>query len=141
MYAIENKWVSGITTNVLGFTLRWLGVQQLNVSGLSLVAPALGLFATFYLLGFAGLKFTEPASLTGDHVFVLNLIKESMNGVGVFNENLGAPGKNFNLHHPLFDGSYKALIWVFSRFTSNVFLVVSLLYVAGVALMFGACFW
>jgi phosphoglycerol transferase len=100
-----------------------------------------GLVATYYLLGFSSLKFTEPASLSGDHVFYLTMFKETLNGVGVFNENLGAPSHNFKYLFPLFDGSYKALIWIVTRFTSNIFLAVSLFFLAGVALIFASSFW
>jgi hypothetical protein len=106
-----------------------------------LLVALIGLTALYLLLGLQNFRFTEPLMLVGDHIFLLDMIKESMNGVGVFNENLGAPLHKTEFYFPLFDGSYKGLIWVFSRFTSNVFLVVSLFYVTGIALIFTATFW
>lgn len=103
--------------------------------------PTLGLLLTYFLLGFFGLNLREPMTLSGDHIWLLDMIKDAENRVGVFNYSLGAPLKNNNLAFPLFDGSYKAIIWLFSRFTSDIFLVASLFYILGVATMFGATFW
>jgi hypothetical protein len=106
-----------------------------------IVAVLIGLLATYILIGFPHLHFTEPVALDGDHPFLLGMIKDSMNGIGVFNEHLGAPSHKNVLYFPLFDGSYKLLIWILSRFTSNVFLVVNLFYLAGITLMFSSSYW
>jgi hypothetical protein len=113
-------------------------VQRLPASAWPFLA---GLIATYILTGFPRLHFTEPVSLAGDHLFLLDMIKDSINGVGVYNEYLGAPSHQTLFYFPLFDGSYKLLIWLFSSFTSNVFLVVSLFYLTSIGLIFTSCFW
>jgi hypothetical protein len=115
-------------------------VQRTRFSS-NIVALLVGLILTYILIGFPRLHFTEPVALNGDHPFLLGMIKDSMNGVGVFNENLGAPSHKNLFYFPLFDGSYKLLIWILSRFTSNVFLVVSLFYLTGISLMFLSSYW
>lgn len=107
----------------------------------SLIAAIVGLFVTCCLLGFQNLAFNQPVKLSGDHVWLLEMIKQSMNGVSVFDEHLGAPSHQTLYYFPFFDGSYKALIWILSRFTSNVFLVANLFYLAGVPLIFITSFW
>ncbi|MBC7578512.1 MAG: hypothetical protein H7312_14290 [Tardiphaga sp.] len=104
------------------------------------IAAVAGLAATYFLVGFAGLNFNEPVTLTGDHTFMLGVIKDAINGVGRFNEQMGAPGHKDAYFFPLFDGSYKGLSWLISRFTSNLFVAANWFYVACVTLMYGASF-
>ncbi|PSO23651.1 hypothetical protein C7G41_32460 [Bradyrhizobium sp. MOS002] len=101
----------------------------------------MGLTAVLVLLGFARLQLTQPVDLSSDHIFLLQMIKDAMRGVTVFNEHLGAPLQKNGYYMPFFDGSYKLTIWLLTRLTSNVFLVVNLFYLVGVAATFVACFW
>src|SRR4051812_44721790 len=95
-------------------------------------APIVGLVAVLLLLGFGSLRFTQPIDLSGDHIFLLQMIKDAIRGVGVFNEHMGAPLQKNGFYMPFFDGSYKLTIWLLTRFMSNVFLVVSIFYLIGV---------
>src|SRR5438128_575896 len=101
-------------------------------------APIVGLAAALLLLGFGGLQFGQPISLSGDHIFLLQMIKDAIRGIGIFNEHMGAPLQKNGLYMPFFDGSYKLTIWLLTRFTSNVFLVASLFYLIGVTAIFAA---
>ena len=101
----------------------------------------IGLFATLSLLGFQHLYFEQPISLQGDHFFALKVAREAIDGTTRFNTKLGAPLVNDNLHFPLFDFSYKLFSWVISNFTSNIFTIISVLYIFGVSLMYVFAFW
>jgi phosphoglycerol transferase len=105
------------------------------------LAPFVGLVAALLLLGFGRLRFDQPVSLSGDHIFLLQMIKDAMRGIGVFNEHMGAPLQKNSFYMPFFDGSYKFTIWLLTRFTSNVFVAVSLFYLIGVTATFATSFW
>lgn len=118
-----------------------MGLFLVRLPPTDVLAGLAGLSAVLMMVGFAQLDFSRPVSLSGDHIFLLQMIKDAMRGVGVFNEHMGAPLRKNGFYMPLFDGSYKFVIWLLTRFASNVFLVVNLFYLVGVATMFATCFW
>jgi phosphoglycerol transferase len=102
---------------------------------------AVGLLATFILLGFPSLQYGKPLSLSGDHLFMLKTIREMVDGVFRVNERVGAPWGNDNFYFPLFDFSNKAIAWLASRFTSNIFKIAYINYAVGIALIYVFSFW
>lgn len=114
--------------------------SRLTPTVINVLCAVTGLLATYLLVGFQKLDFNQPITLSGDHTFMLGVIKDAINGVGRFNEQLGAPGQKDAYFFPLFDGSYKALSWLTSRFSSDLFVAANWFYFCAVTLMFGASF-
>jgi hypothetical protein len=100
-----------------------------------------GLVAALVIVGFPWLQFGQPLALTGDHLVHLKSVRQVIDGVWRINDRLGAPWHHDNLYFPLFDLGYTAITWIVSLFTSNLFRVMALLYLVGVALMFLLAFW
>ncbi|MBN8939078.1 MAG: hypothetical protein J0H01_06280 [Rhizobiales bacterium] len=97
----------------------------------------LGLAACFLLNGFQSIRFGDPASISDDHLFLLVEIKRMLTGASFrYEPKLGFPGVRDQMLFPLFDGSYRLIIWMLTFTTSNIFLIVDRLYLIGVGLIF-----
>lgn len=88
-----------------------------------------------------GLRFGDPLSIGGDHLLLLAMVREIASGEFRFNCNLGAPSCNDGLLFPMFESLAKAIIWVVSNLTLNVFSITYILYLLGLSMMFSFSFW
>src|SRR5207253_3176611 len=76
------------------------------------------------------------------HFYALAISKNYINDHGFrFNPNLGYPGVQDQLFFPTFDFSYRAIIWLGSRFSNNPFVVINFLYLCGITAIFTTSYW
>jgi phosphoglycerol transferase len=91
--------------------------------------------------GFGSVQFGKPFHLSGDHLFFLNWVANFSHNNDLYsNPSLGFPEAQNYILFPDFDLSYKAIIYLATRLTSNVFLAADLFYIIGISLIFLACF-
>ena len=92
----------------------------------NLISFAVGAAACFILTGLYALHYGQPLGLRGDHLNLLAVVKNFIEGGGDrYVHALGFPGMRDNLFFPMFDTSYLTLLWSLTWFTHNPFRVVS----------------
>lgn len=93
-------------------------------------------------VGYFRMDLSAPANITGDHLFFLTLAKSYINGHGFrFDSQLGYPGARDWLYFPSFDLSYRVLLWLGARVTSNPFVVIHLVYIVCFVAMACSYYW
>ncbi|MGZ3273392.1 MAG: hypothetical protein ACXU82_07020 [Caulobacteraceae bacterium] len=99
-------------------------------------------FALFLSVGYFQVSPTQPASLEGDHLFLLSGAKNAIKGYwGRFSPLQGVPDPRDGLYYPGFESSMRVLAWIAGRLTSNPFVFVHLFYIAGLTAVAGAYYW
>jgi hypothetical protein len=99
-------------------------------------------FALLLFVGYFQVRLTEPASLTQDHLFLVTSAKSLIKGYGLrFDPQLGYPEPRDWLYFPSFDETYKAVAWIAARLTTSPFVLVHMIYIAGLAAMACASYW
>ena len=103
---------------------------------------AVGAVICLGLTGYFQMQTGLPASLDGDHLFLLTTAKSYINGHGFrFDSHLGFPDERDYLYFPSFDLSFRSVLWLAAHLTQNPFRAAHMLYVFGLVAMFGFAYW
>ena len=103
---------------------------------------AVSVLALLLFVGYFQVRLTEPAFLTQDHLFLLTGAKSLIKGYGFrFDPQLGYPEPRDWLYFPSFDASYKIVAWIASRLTTSPFVLVHMIYIAGLSATACAYYW
>lgn len=93
-------------------------------------------------VGYFQVSLTRPASLSGDHLFLLSAARSAIKGYwGRFSPLQGFPDPRDGLYFPSFESSYQAFSRVAALLTKDPFVFVHLFYLLGLAAMGCAYYW
>jgi hypothetical protein len=109
---------------------------------IDVLAACIGAVICTGLAGYFWIDTSAPASLRGDHLFMVAAAKSYINGHGFrFDAQLGFPGARDGLYFPNSDLSYRTILWLFAHVTNSPFRAVHWTYMVALATMFALAYW